>query len=83
MGLGRLLQAEEGEEDDELKKYFQSAKKRNKKHERPAEEVAMLIEQFMARLEVAAEDDANCNRRSQPAINKLKMLPELILMLEK
>ncbi|ERN07915.1 protein IWS1 homolog 1 [Amborella trichopoda] len=80
---GDAPQAEEGEEDEEIKQLFKMGKKRNKKSERSAEETAMLVEQFMARLEVAAEEDAELNRQSKPAINKLKMLPMLTEVLSK
>lgn len=77
------LQAEEGEEEDDLKNLFKSAKSRNKKNERSPEETSMLVEQFMARLEVAAEEDAELNRQSKPAINKLELLPSLLNVLSK
>ncbi|XP_031486034.1 protein IWS1 homolog 1 [Nymphaea colorata] len=80
---GDAPQAEEGEEDDEIKRLFKMGKKKNKKQERTAEETAMLVEQFMARLEVAAEEDAELNRQAKPAINKLKMLPMLTDVLSK
>ncbi|MCO5606617.1 hypothetical protein L7F22_060805 [Adiantum nelumboides] len=81
--IGDAPQAEEGEEDDDLKKLFKSGKSRNKKNERSPEEIAMLVEQFMARLEVAAEEDAELNRQSKPAINKLELLPSLLNVLSK
>eukprot|EP01018_Ginkgo_biloba_P021440 Gb_01207 [translate_table: standard] len=81
--IGDAPQAEEGEEDEEIKNLFKSGKKKNKKVERTAEETAMLVEQFMARLEVAAEEDAELNRQSKPAITKLKMLPMLTEVLSK
>ena len=76
-------EAEEGDEDEDLGKYFKSGKKKNKKFERTPEEIAMFVEQFMAKLDVAAETDADLNRASKPAIEKLKMLPELCKVLEK
>eukprot|EP00249_Psilotum_nudum_P012323 c23720_g1_i1 orf=112-1608(+) len=81
--VGDAPQAEEGEEDDEMTNFFKPGKKKNRKLERTAEETAMLVEQFMARLEVAAEEDAELNRLSKPAINKLKMLPVLMNVLSK
>lgn len=71
-------EAEEGEEEEEFGK-----KKKNKKLERTPEEIAMFVEQFMAKLDVAAEQDADLNRRSKPAIEKLKMLGELWNVLQK
>jgi transcription factor SPN1 len=80
------LQAEEArgddQEADELTKFFKGGKKR-KKIEHTPEEIAMFVEQFMAKLDVAAETDAELNCASKPAIEKLKMLPELIHVLEK
>lgn len=81
--VGDAPQAEEVEDGDDLRNMFKSSKSRNKKLERTPEETAMLVEQFMARLEVAAEEDAELNRQSKPAINKLKMLPALISVLSK
>ncbi|KAG6552956.1 hypothetical protein Mapa_005293 [Marchantia paleacea] len=73
----------EVEEKDELNKFFKSGKKKKNKNERSSEEIAMFVEQFMAKLDVAAEADADLNRASKPAIEKLKMLPELLTVLEK
>ncbi|KAJ7120660.1 hypothetical protein O6H91_Y564600 [Diphasiastrum complanatum] len=81
--VGAAPQAEEGEEDDELNSIFKPGKKKRKSVDRTPEETAMLVEQFMARLEVAAEEDAEFNRQSKPAINKLKLLPALVNVLEK
>ncbi|XP_057831061.2 protein IWS1 homolog 1 isoform X1 [Cryptomeria japonica] len=72
-------QAEEGEEDAKIK----SKKKKKKGLERSPEETAMIIEQFLAKFEVAAEEDAEFNRQSRPAVNKLKMLPLLTEALSK
>jgi transcription factor SPN1 len=80
------LQAEEAgeddQDDDELTRFFKGGKKR-KKFEHTPEEIAMFVEQFMAKLDVAAETDADLNCASKPAIEKLKMLPELMHVLEK
>ncbi|CAN4097851.1 unnamed protein product [Withania somnifera] len=75
-------QAEEGEEDDEIKRLFKGGKKK-KKAEKSAAEIALLVENVMAELEVVAEEDAELNRQSKPAINKLKKLPLLIDVLSK
>ncbi|KAF3775724.1 IWS1-like protein [Nymphaea thermarum] len=80
---GDAPQAEEGEEDDEIKQLFNIGKKKSKKTEKTAEETAMVVEQFMARLEVAAEEDAELNRQAKPAINKLKLMPMLTEVLSK
>ncbi|CAK9213485.1 unnamed protein product [Sphagnum troendelagicum] len=83
---GDAPQAEEArgddQEADELTKFFKGGKKR-KKLEHTPEEIAMFVEQFMAKLDVAAETDAELNCASKPAIEKLKMLPGLIHVLEK
>ncbi|KAD5317335.1 hypothetical protein E3N88_17281 [Mikania micrantha] len=75
-------QAEEGEEDDEIKDLFKMGKKK-KKSEKSAAEIALLVENVMAELEVVAEEDAELNRKSEPAINKLRKLPLLIEVLSK
>ncbi|KAH0850529.1 hypothetical protein HID58_095450, partial [Brassica napus] len=66
-------QAEEGEDDDEKKK----------KAERNPAEIALLVENVMAELEVTAEEDAELNRQGKPAINKLKKLSLLTNVLGK
>lgn len=78
----RAPQAEEGEEDDEIKDLFKAAKKK-KKTEKSAAEIALLVENVMAELEVVAEEDAELNRQSKPAINKLRKLPLLTEVLSK
>ncbi|PIA61629.1 hypothetical protein AQUCO_00300861v1 [Aquilegia coerulea] len=40
-------------------------------------QISMLVEGVIAELEVAAEEDAELNRKSQPAVNKLKKVPVL------
>ncbi|KAF5801630.1 putative transcription regulator IWS1 family [Helianthus annuus] len=75
-------QAEEGEEDDEIKDLFKMGKKK-KKSEKSAAEIALLVENVMAELEVVAEEDAELNRKSLPAINKLRKLPLLTEVLSK
>lgn len=82
MELILFLQAEEGEEDDEIKRLFKGGKKK-KKSERTAAEIALLVEHLMAELEVTAEEDAELNRQSKPAVNKLKKLPLLTEVLSK
>lgn len=79
---GDAPQAEEGEEDDEIKDLFKIGKKK-KKNERSPAEIALLVENVMAELEVTAEEDADLNRQGKPAINKLKKLPLLTEVLSK
>ncbi|KAB5552308.1 hypothetical protein DKX38_009619 [Salix brachista] len=75
-------QAEEGEEDDEIKQLFKMGKRRKKNEKSPAE-IALLVENVMAELEVTAEEDADLNRQGKPAVNKLKKLPLLTEVLSK
>ncbi|GJN37497.1 hypothetical protein PR202_gb26464 [Eleusine coracana subsp. coracana] len=77
----RYAQAEEGE-DDEIERLFKGGKKK-KKNDRPRADIGLIVEQFIAEFEVAAEEDANLNRQSKPAINKLMKLPLLIDVLSK
>lgn len=75
-------QAEEGEEDDEMRDLFKGGKKK-KKNEKSAAEIAELVETLMAELEVVAEEDAVLNTQGKPAINKLRKLPLLTQALSK
>lgn len=77
-----ILQAEEGEEDEEINDLFKMGRKK-KKTEKSAAEVALLVENVMAELEVVAEEDAELNRQGKPAINKLKKLSLLTDVLSK
>lgn len=77
-----LFQAEEGDEDEEIKELFKMGKKRKKNEKSPAE-IALLVENVMAELEVTAEEDAELNSRGKPAINKLKKLFLLTEVLSK
>ncbi|CAN8290391.1 unnamed protein product [Cochlearia groenlandica] len=75
-------QAEEGEEEDEVNNLFKMGKKKKKTEKNPAE-IALLVENVMAELEVTAEEDAELNRQGKPAINKLKKLSLLTDVLGK
>lgn len=57
--------------------------KKKKKNEKNPAEIALLVENIMAELEVTAEEDAELNRQGKPAINKLKKLPLLQEVLSK
>ncbi|GMP95380.1 hypothetical protein CsSME_00044455 [Camellia sinensis var. sinensis] len=61
---------------------FKSDKK-NKKGVRSVAEIALLVENVMAKLEVVAEEDAELNRQSKPATTKLKKPPLLMEVLSK
>ncbi|KAG6687929.1 hypothetical protein I3842_11G098900 [Carya illinoinensis] len=78
---GDAPQAEEGE-DDEINELFKMGKKRKKNDRSPAD-IALLVENVMAELEVTAEEDADLNRQGKPAVNKLKKLPLLTEVLSK
>ncbi|XP_011082311.1 protein IWS1 homolog 1 [Sesamum indicum] len=78
----RAPQAEEGEEDEEIKELFKVGKKK-KKNEKSAAEIALLVENVMAELEVVAEEDAELNRQENPAISKLRKLSLLTDVLSK
>ncbi|KAG2270155.1 hypothetical protein Bca52824_064710 [Brassica carinata] len=56
---------------------------RKEKAERNPMEIALLVENVMAELEVTAEEDAELNRQGKPAINKLKKLSLLTNVLGK
>ncbi|GAB2280915.1 hypothetical protein Dimus_015532, partial [Dionaea muscipula] len=74
--LSHYAQAEEGEEDDEIKELFSMGKKK-KKNEKSVAEIAYLVENLIAELDAAIETDAILNSQGRPAINKLKKLPLL------
>lgn len=57
--------------------------KKKKKNEKNPAEIALLVENIMAELEITAEEDAELNRQGRPAINKLKKLPLLQEVLSK
>ncbi|CAL5355681.1 unnamed protein product [Camellia sinensis] len=69
--------AVEGEGNKEINQLFKSGKKK-KKGEKSAEEIALLVENVMAELEVVAEEDVELIGQSKPAIYKLKRLPLLM-----
>ncbi|KAK9085647.1 hypothetical protein Sjap_026058 [Stephania japonica] len=71
-----ILHSEGSKENDEIKNLFESAKKK-KKNEKSVVEIAFPVENRMAELEVTAEEDAELNTQSKPAVNKLKKLPLL------
>ncbi|PON63320.1 IIS transcription factor [Parasponia andersonii] len=75
-------EAEEVDEDEEIDQLFKMGKKRKKNEKSPAE-IALLVENVMAELEVTAEEDAELNRQGKPAVNKLKKLPLLTEVLSK
>ncbi|CAM6117970.1 unnamed protein product [Calypogeia fissa] len=60
-------------------KRSRSSKRKSPDTEQESEE--LFVEKFLAKLDVVAEADADLNRASKPAIEKLKMLPELLRVL--
>ncbi|KAK9152930.1 hypothetical protein Sjap_000410 [Stephania japonica] len=75
-------EAEKGKEDNEINQLFKLRKKR-KKNEKSAAEIALQVEHLLVELQVTAEEDAELNRQSMPAVNKLKKLPLLTELLSK
>ncbi|KAL1829900.1 protein IWS1 homolog 1 [Daucus carota subsp. sativus] len=57
--------------------------RKKKKREKSAAEIALLVEQVLAELEFAAEEDVLLNIESKPAVNKLMKLPFLTDVLSK
>eukprot|EP00898_Chlorokybus_atmophyticus_P003379 jgi/Chlat1/4041/Chrsp26S04092 len=77
-------QAEEaGEGDEELESFFKSKSKRGRKFERTDEEIRVMVQNFLAKMDDAAETDAEANRKRKPALAKLQMLPEVVSVLSK
>ncbi|CAL5355694.1 unnamed protein product [Camellia sinensis] len=79
---GDAAQGDRGRRQEEIDQLFKSGKKM-KESEKSAAEIALLVENVMAELKVVAEVDAELNRQSKPAINKLKKLPLLMEVLSK
>lgn len=57
--------------------------KKRKKNEKSPAEIALLVENVMAELEVTLEEDRELNRQGKPAVNKLKKLRLLTDVLSK
>lgn len=70
------------DDDDEINNLFKLRKKKSK-CDKNAMEIAIQVEQVMAILEIAVEDDKILNREGKPAINKLMKLPLLKQSLSK
>ncbi|KAH0854482.1 hypothetical protein HID58_069204, partial [Brassica napus] len=69
-------QAEEGEDDDEVNNLFKMGKKKKKAERNPAE-IALLVRDVMAELEVTAEEDAELNRQGSLLSTSLRNFPFL------
>mmetsp|Transcript_16222 Transcript_16222/g.50966 ORF Transcript_16222/g.50966 Transcript_16222/m.50966 type:complete len:465 (+) Transcript_16222:81-1475(+) len=79
--VGYHSEAEEMEEEEDLEKSLKAGKKKKKalSHSQTKE----IVDNFLSRMEVAAESDNLANRSSKPAVNKLKMVKEMKDMLSK
>ncbi|PIA61700.1 hypothetical protein AQUCO_00300912v1 [Aquilegia coerulea] len=73
------------DEDKSIFEYMCFNKKQKTSNDDKASlaNISILVERIIATLEVAAEEDADLNRKSQPAINKLKKVPLLTQFLSK
>merc|ERR1719399_481496 len=69
-------------EVDALVKERQAMRKRKRKDIDP-HELKMLAEEFLARMEVAAEQDLQCIQEDRPAVHKLNMLADVERVLKK
>ncbi|CAN6996216.1 hypothetical protein IGI04_018239 [Brassica rapa subsp. trilocularis] len=74
--------AKRKEDNDEIAKLFQ-VRKRKSVWQKTKAEIALQVEQVMANLELAVEDDVELNKQGQPATNKLTKLPILVGALSK
>ena len=68
-------QAEASEEDDEIDRLINKKKRRGDKQS--LQDIQATVENFLARMEVAAEADMKANEENKPAIHKLRMLPDV------
>ena len=70
--------ASEAEEDyEDINMIFGSSGARSTRKERSEHEVRDHVNTFLARMEVATEQDRECIKKKQPAIFKLRMLQEV------
>ena len=73
--------SEAKESDEEFNNIFSTRARKIKKRERREESLRTEVIDFLSKMEVAAEQDAAAYALKQPAIHKLKMLPEVKLKL--
>ena len=52
-------------------------KKKRRQHEQTLQDIQATVESFLARMEAAAEADMDANTKGKPAIQKLRMLPDV------
>ena len=76
-GMGDMLEA--AEDDDEIDRMLNKKKRRARDHS--MQDIQVTVENFLARMEAAAEDDMQANQENKPAIHKLRMLPDVQDML--
>ena len=75
--MGNILEA--AEDDDEIDRMLN--KKKRQGHEQSQQDMQATVENFLARMEAAAEGDMDANQNNKPAIQKLRMLPDVLDML--
>lgn len=71
--MGDMLEA--AEDDDEIDRMLN--KKKQRRHEQSLQDIQATVESFLARMEAAAEGDMDANTKNKPAIQKLRMLPDV------
>ncbi|KAG2326835.1 hypothetical protein Bca52824_009563 [Brassica carinata] len=74
--------AKRKEDNDEIAKLF-NVRKKKCVWEKDKAEIALQVEQVMANLELAVEDDVELNKQGKPATKKLIKLPILVGALSK
>ena len=74
---GEALEA--AEDDDEIDRMLNKKKRRGR--EQSVQDIQATVESFLARMEAAAEGDMDANAQNKPAIQKLRMLPDVQEML--
>ncbi|XVF03951.1 hypothetical protein REPUB_Repub05bG0037900 [Reevesia pubescens] len=71
------------ENGSEINAIFDGVKRRKKSEKSCEENITLFVKKAMAEFEIVVEDDAQLNRKGQPAINKLMKLPLLVEVLRK
>jgi len=70
-------------EFDRLLQDMKKGRRRRHSTEKSTEDINRMVRQFLDRMEAAAEDDFQANKEKRPAVNKIKMLSEVEVQLEK
>lgn len=76
-GMGDMIEA--AEDDDEIDRMLN--KKKRRAREQSMQDIQVTVENFLARMEAAAEADMHFNQQNKPAVHKLRMLPDVQDML--